>query len=258
MDYYGGVRTDEQLLEKPTLRRGETLLEVIVAISVLMIVLGPASGLFVASVHTVGQNRNDLVAAALAEEGIEMVRNMRDSNFMQFSTKVAQCWNAALGTPAAEITIDNCNLPASKIGDESKLSTAASKKLQYFRLLFDPATLAWNLAAVPASPATFLAEPEVTPPVLAASGDTAIYQLWQDPVTSLYFTTATQGAATPNATPNIATLFYRQIVIEYLDLDLAPPSAADAMRITSLVQYQNGGQLRNLKRVLILTNQPLL
>ena len=50
----------------------ETLLEVVVAVGVLMIVLGPASATFVASVRTVGQNRNDLVAASLAEEGVEV------------------------------------------------------------------------------------------------------------------------------------------------------------------------------------------
>lgn len=220
------------------------------AISVLMILLGPASGLFVASVRTVGQNRNDLVAAALAEEGIEVVRNMRDSNFIQFPTKVAQCWNAALGA-----TIDTCD--TTKIGDETKLSTTASPQRQYFRLLFDPVTLAWDLSVAPASPTTFLAEPDAVPAV-TARGDTAIYQLWQNPATSLYFTTPLQTQTTPNAAPNIATPFYRQIVIEYLELDLAPPSAADAMRITSLVQYQNGGKLRNLKRVLVLTNQPAL
>src|SRR3989338_11488654 len=73
----------------------ETLLEVVVAVGVLMIVLGPASATFVASVRTVGQNRNDLVAASLAEEGVEVVRNIRDSNFLKFSAKATACWNAA-------------------------------------------------------------------------------------------------------------------------------------------------------------------
>ena len=226
---------------------GETLLEVVIAVGVLMIILGPASATFVASVRTVGQNRNDLVAASLAEEGVEVVRNIRDSNFLKFSAKGTACWNAApYDSSGNAVSIDNCG--STKIGDETKISRSTSPQPQRFRLIFDPSALTWNLVAPMATTVPLLAEPDATP-IVTLTGDTSVYQLWQDPSSSLYFTPSTPPSSATTPMP-ARTVFYREITIFY--------TAASKMRVISLVQYQNGGQLRNIRRSIILTNQPAL
>ncbi|MBI4994173.1 hypothetical protein HZC21_00805 [Candidatus Peregrinibacteria bacterium] len=72
---------------------GETLIEVLLAVSVIMIALAPASGLQVQSTRNLAFNRDHLIAETLANEGIEIIRNMRDTNFLKFSAKAKECWN---------------------------------------------------------------------------------------------------------------------------------------------------------------------
>lgn len=236
--------------------RGETILEVVIAVTVLMLILAPASALYIASTHTIAGNRNDLIAASLAEEGIEILRNMRDTNLLKFSPKAQECWNTKPdhdtltdpGAPAA--TIESCENAAKKI------STGK------FKLTLNPGTLEWNLES-PNDSTSQLSEPLMEPQILAA-GDVEEYRLFSDNSgTLLYFIkpvdwpTPTNPDGSPNPPP--ASLFYRQITVEYLDLDGSgvADSADPAMRVTSLVQYRRGnGEPRNIKRALILTNQP--
>lgn len=83
---------------------GETLIEIMIAVSVLMIALAPSSALYIDSIKSTAANRDYLVAETLAEEGIELVRNIRDTNALRFSAKAKECWNAKL-----EANMDNCN-----------------------------------------------------------------------------------------------------------------------------------------------------
>lgn len=82
---------------------GETLIEIMIAVSVLMIALAPSSALYIDSIKSTAANRDYLVAETLAEEGIELVRNIRDTNALKFSAKAKECWNAGL-----EANMDNC------------------------------------------------------------------------------------------------------------------------------------------------------
>lgn len=63
-------------------KKGQTLLELIVAISILIVALVATIVLIVSSINAGKQARNKLIATSLAREGIETVRNIRDSNWL--------------------------------------------------------------------------------------------------------------------------------------------------------------------------------
>lgn len=107
---------------------GETLIEVLMAVSVLMIALVPTAGLKVQSVQNIAFNRDHLIAETLANEGIEIIRNMRDTNALKFSEKAEECWNTK---------------PDSDCGDEIKAGSYILKR--------DINTLKWDIENIGAN-----------------------------------------------------------------------------------------------------------
>lgn len=61
--------------------RGFTLVEALVALFVLLLAVTPAFWLSSSSVNLAASVRNNLIAANLAQEGIEVIRAMRDRNW---------------------------------------------------------------------------------------------------------------------------------------------------------------------------------
>jgi prepilin-type N-terminal cleavage/methylation domain-containing protein len=59
---------------------GFSLMEVVLAIAVLSIGLLSVAKLFAGSLNRTFENRDDIIAAGLAQEGIELIRNKRDNN----------------------------------------------------------------------------------------------------------------------------------------------------------------------------------
>lgn len=72
---------------------GETLIEVMIAISVLIIIMAPTSALNVQAIRNNAYNRDHLVAENLAAEGLEIMRGIRDTNLLRFISKETLCWN---------------------------------------------------------------------------------------------------------------------------------------------------------------------
>ncbi len=64
-------------------KNGFTLLEVMLALGVITIGLMGVSSLVLQNIRVQDINKNYLVASMLAQEGLELVRNIRDSNFLQ-------------------------------------------------------------------------------------------------------------------------------------------------------------------------------
>lgn len=62
-------------------KKGLTLIEVIISLGVISIVLGAVFSLSRHILVASGDVKQDLVAANLAQEGIDLVRNLRDSNW---------------------------------------------------------------------------------------------------------------------------------------------------------------------------------
>lgn len=193
-------------------QKGETLLEVVVAVSVLMIVMGPASGAIVNSIRNTALNRDTAVASSLAKEGLEIVRNFRDSNVLRFSSNKEKCWNMKPDSASGD-----CDDPANKIG------------AGVYRLETDPITFQWTLNDTNAPLSEGLNNPTADTffNLLLSGGDLNLY----------------------NHTSGTPTSFYRQIEISYLEF-AEPPAGApvsaqwltgnDAMKVVSTVRFRNG------------------
>ncbi len=63
-------------------KRGFTLVEVIVAFSVLVVVILASTDLLVTVIRSNTENTNTLIAYGLSQEGLEAFRNMRDSDWL--------------------------------------------------------------------------------------------------------------------------------------------------------------------------------
>lgn len=63
-------------------QKGQSLLELLVALFILVMVLTATVALIVNSINAGRESRNRLVAANLAREGVEIVRSIRDSNWI--------------------------------------------------------------------------------------------------------------------------------------------------------------------------------
>ena len=73
-------------------QRGESLVEVMVAIGVLAIVLVSVFALLGTAMGTHRNVNNRIKAIDLAREGIEMVRNLRDTNWLRYSGNIRENW----------------------------------------------------------------------------------------------------------------------------------------------------------------------
>ncbi len=70
--------------------RGQTLLEVLFAMVILIVALVATIALIVSSITASRESRNRLIATSLGREAIEMARSIRDSNWVTSLEKVCQ------------------------------------------------------------------------------------------------------------------------------------------------------------------------
>jgi prepilin-type N-terminal cleavage/methylation domain-containing protein len=80
--YYGSS------LKKQT---GFTILEMLLALSVLSVGIMATFTLSLANLNTAKDNYQRILAANLAREGLEIVRNIRDSNWLKMEKNLADC-----------------------------------------------------------------------------------------------------------------------------------------------------------------------
>ncbi|MBN2096154.1 hypothetical protein JW752_02010 [Candidatus Peregrinibacteria bacterium] len=76
-------------------RGGESILEAIIAMTILSFGVMFSSAIIGSSLGNVHIAKNRVVAVNIAREGIEAVRNIRDTNWLRFATNRRQCWNFA-------------------------------------------------------------------------------------------------------------------------------------------------------------------
>ncbi|PJE57499.1 MAG: hypothetical protein COU82_01725 [Candidatus Portnoybacteria bacterium CG10_big_fil_rev_8_21_14_0_10_38_18] len=75
--------------------RGFTLIEVIVAIAVIVTALIGSVALISFSVSSTRTSRSRIIAEGLTQEGLEIVRNIRDNNWLNFKRKASD-WRDGL------------------------------------------------------------------------------------------------------------------------------------------------------------------
>lgn len=70
------------MIHQPNNQKGQTLLELLIALLILVSVITATTTLIVTSINAGWDSANRLIASSLAREAIEIVRNIRDSNWI--------------------------------------------------------------------------------------------------------------------------------------------------------------------------------
>ena len=89
--------------------RGFTLIEVIVAIAVIVTALIGSVALISFSVSSTRTSRSRIIAEGLTQEGLEIVRNIRDNNWLNFKRKASD-WRQGLGEGEHRVQYNVANL----------------------------------------------------------------------------------------------------------------------------------------------------
>jgi hypothetical protein len=87
--------------------KGETITETIIAMSIFAIGITLSSTLVAGSLRNINTSKNRVIAVNIAREGIEAIRNVRDTNWLKFSSRRRLCWNH-LPRVEEDITNDFC------------------------------------------------------------------------------------------------------------------------------------------------------
>ena len=140
---------------KKKTKKGSVMIEVLVSLFIFGMGLAGATALISSAIHANSVNKNRIIALNLAREGIEAVRNMRDTNWMTWSANMRQCWNFWDNTDEdGEVDDDDlaCNI---SVGDDQnnhpfgKLSDG--NFVRDFIVDFDETNYRWALIPIPNS-----------------------------------------------------------------------------------------------------------
>ena len=80
-------------MNKAKKTKGESLLEGIIAFTILGMGIAFSGVIMGTSIRNMDNAKNRVIAINAAREGIEAVRNIRDTNWLKYSTKRRSCWN---------------------------------------------------------------------------------------------------------------------------------------------------------------------
>ncbi len=210
-------------------QRGETLIEVIVAMGVLAIGALVASTLIVSTIRSTVVNKNYLVALNLSREGMEAVRAIRATNWMIFPNNTEDCWDVLDDESVAG---EGACASSTKFADSVKT---------YYRV---------NLNGIAdASPYKWVLEPSAVSSkftVATNSADRKFYLLKPDSANAgLYRHQASNGTQEYD---DSNTSFYRAIAIEPAGINNGE------VRVVSAIHWFEGGKLKEVNTESILTN----
>jgi hypothetical protein len=95
-----------KISKRQTIKKGFTLLEAVIGIFIIVVGLvgGLSAVLQIVSLSSVSSGR--LTAAYLAQEGIEIIRNIRDTNWLEARTATSTPWDEGLTGCAAGCVAD--------------------------------------------------------------------------------------------------------------------------------------------------------
>lgn len=120
---------------------GQTLIETMIAVFILVSGIAAAVGLAIFALSSSQNITKQMIAVGLAREGIEAVKNMRDTNWLRITTIDTDCFNFITSTNTAKCYKQWLNPPG---GFNYNLNPPSDNKS--YRLRFDPAAvLFWDL-----------------------------------------------------------------------------------------------------------------
>ena len=217
-------------------KKAETLLEVIIAIFILSLGATTASNLVISAVQSNSFSRDNLVAMNLAKEGIEAVKNIRDSNWLKFSSDKTNCWNQMPGA-------DDCAYGAGG-GDDNRI------KAGNYTVDLDTTSMAWSLAEVGSVLTLDNANTDNSAYQLSVADQIIGDQNNSNLTVPLYVSGSSTGTKSK---------FYRMVQVKYIDetgakIPLSSDSNPDTMLVTSVVEWKGGSAIHNVTLKTILTN----
>ncbi len=111
---------------------GQTLIETLVAIFILVTGLGSAIGLAIYSFRATDASSKQIVATALARQSVEGVKNIRDSNWLNSSDDFGSCGDLGSGQQCYKKwqTVSSPNLKAGTYAVDFSAGTGSVKMTQ--------------------------------------------------------------------------------------------------------------------------------
>lgn len=175
---------------RPRRTPAESLIETVISATVIVLATAGALGLLRTSLIGNDVVGTKVVAMNLAVEGLEAIRNVRDTNYLRFASDTANCWNTLNVTD-----VDDCTVAGTDTIEDN--STYVIN-----RDFTAAARMEWNLVPVDAS----------------NTGDLGLYQinLGAGVDTEMY---AQAGLTYGFLTPLESETFNRQVVIDYISAD---------------------------------------
>lgn len=205
---------------------GETLIEVIIALFVVAIGATTGTSLIITALQSNSFSRDNLIALNLATEGMEAMRNIRDTNWLRFGFNKPDCWNM-------RPVIASCNNVSNLIGEGN------------FTIDLDINTMEWSLS-------------EALPqPLDLENGNTVDNEKYRlqyidlDGGTDHELYVSSQIKADLPAKISGDSKFYRMIQVDYPNND---PATSDEMTVISLVQWEAQGVPHQVVLATKLTN----
>lgn len=215
-------------------RRAETLVEVVMAIFIVAVGSAAATTLIVSALQANSFSRDNLIALNLAVEGLEAMRNVRDTNWLKFNFDKEHCWNMQPGA----VVVDNVCKP-------EKLIAAGQ-----YTVDLNPLNMEWTLSNAGTGQILDLNSLPNSSDYLLQYVD---FQSTLPGTHGLYVSKNAITAAGDKLTSAGDSKFYRMITIAY-DPASDVPAVAQTMTVTSLVQWKDGPTVHQVSLNTILTN----
>ena len=235
-------------------KRGETVLEVLIAIFVISMMIMQAGQLQISAIRHAKINEYMLIGDLLSSEGVEAMKAFVASNGLRFSSK-PECWDSL---PSAGLS--DCESPQNKIAATT------------YALHRDPVTLGWSLLQSPvldfAAQMRSLDAAGIRAECSTRTAENFRVMLFESPsdypadctrvvpnvnvigYNSLYY-------SSPNSSPlyNMGrqTSYYRGIKVTSID---SPPPVGErlSLAVEASVAYKNLGKWEVVKSSIILDN----
>lgn len=244
--------------------RASIMVEVLVSLFILSAGISAGASLITSAIHANVLNKDRLIATNLAREGIEAVRIIRDTNWLQNGEKMRACWNFWEDTNEdGQIDVNDTECVPDGNGQNNHPIGLANDgaKIQNYIVVLNPDNFHWYLAENfllqkedGSERQTNQDDPESDIP--ANDSDSAIN--WQDrkdevAVTSRLYLTP-EGLYTHLSAGNTETPFSREIRISYplggngfFPNDSGTGASLDnQILVTSTVWYQYKGTVKKV------------
>ncbi|MCT4592469.1 MAG: hypothetical protein N4A36_03775, partial [Candidatus Gracilibacteria bacterium] len=137
----------KKLTQKLKAKKGLIIVEVILSLFVFSLGLGGATMLVFSAIDVNARNENRIISINLAREGIEAIRNMRDTNWMTWSANRRECWNFWDNTneDTSLNSFDDACTVSGGINNHPIGRKADGTKIKDFIVNFDKANYRWIL-----------------------------------------------------------------------------------------------------------------